>query len=105
MSAEVVVLAGADDDLLRKYIELDAWSETKADAFEADFQQAVVLIAANPLIGSAHSHPPFRKWLLLDWDMAVFYRPVGNRCFVHGVLSSRQDPEKILAALQSRLQP
>lgn len=105
MSAEVVVLAGADDDLLRKYIELDAWSEAKADAFEADIQQALVLIAANPLIGSAHSHPPFRKWLVLEWDMAVFYRPVGSRCFIHGVLSSKQDPQKILAVLRSRLPP
>lgn len=105
MNHELVVLAGADEDMLRKYAELDAFSEDLADSFEADTQEALTLICQNPFIGSAHSHPPFRKWLLLNWDMAVFYRPLGNRCFVHAVLSLRQDPQTVLAILRKRGQP
>jgi|GEM_PF-1489158 len=105
MSHEVVVLAGADEDMLRKYIELDTFSEDLADSFAADTQEALHLIGQNPFIGSAHSHPPFRKWLLLAWDMAIFYRPVGSRCFVHGVLSLRQDPKMVLTLLRARNQP
>ena len=105
MSHEVVVLAGADDDMLRKFVELDAFSEDLADSFAADAQVALNLISQNPFIGSAHSHPPFRKWLLLDWDMAIFYRPLGSRCFVHAVLSLRQDPKVVLTILKARGQP
>lgn len=65
MSHEVVILSGADEDMLRKYIELDTFSEELADSFAADTQEALHLIGHNPFIGSAHSHPPFRKWLLL----------------------------------------
>jgi plasmid stabilization system protein ParE len=102
---EVVILGGADDDMLRRHIELDAYSEAAADAFEADLQHALNLIGSNPFIGSGHSHPPFRKWILCDWDMAVFYRPIGGRCFIHAVLSLRQSSETISAILQSRLPP
>jgi hypothetical protein len=105
MSHEVVVLAGADDDMLRKFVELDAFSEELADSFAADTQEALNLIGQNPFIGSGYSHPPFRKWLLLDWDMAVFYRQVGSRCFVHAVLSLRQDPKTVQAILRTRGQP
>ena len=31
---EVVILGGADDDMLRRHIELDTYSEASADAFE-----------------------------------------------------------------------
>jgi plasmid stabilization system protein ParE len=105
MSHEVVVLAGADEDMLRKFVELEAFSEDRADSFTADTQEALHLIGQNPFIGSGHSHPPFRKWLLLDWDLAIFYRPQGNRCFVHAVLSLRQDPKVVLKILSTRVQP
>ena len=105
MSHEVVVLAGADDDMLRKFVELDASSEELADSFAADAKEALNIIGQNPFIGSGHSHPPFRKWLLLNRDMAIFYRSLGNRCFVHAVLSLRQDPKTVQAILRTRGQP
>ena len=45
------------------------------------------------------------KWLFLNWDMAIFYRSLGNRCFVHAVLSLRQDPKTVQAILKTRGQP
>ncbi|WP_395731456.1 type II toxin-antitoxin system RelE/ParE family toxin [Prosthecobacter sp.] len=105
MSHELVILAGADDDMLRKHVELDAFSEELANSFAADTQEALDLISQNPFIGSAHSHSPFRKWLLMDWDMAIFYRSQGSRCYVHAVLSLRQDPKTVLTTLKKRDQP
>lgn len=103
--SEIVVLAGADTDMLRKYVELDEHSSELADRFESDLQDAFRLISRHPLIGSGHLVPPYRKWSLRGWNMAIFYQPAGNRCFIHAVLDMRQNPQSIRSILRSRTHP
>lgn len=68
---KIVVLAGADTDMLRKYVELDEQDEARAEAFERDIQDAFGLISRHPLIGFGHLVPPYRKWSLRGWNMAI----------------------------------
>jgi len=102
---EIVVLAGADSDMLRKYAELDEYSAELADRFEHDLQDAFDLISRHPRIGAAYQYPPFRKWSLQGWKMAIFYQPSGSRCFIHAVIDMRQSPDSIRALLQARTHP
>lgn len=102
---EIVVLAGADTDMLRKYVELDEHSPELADKFEIDLQDAFDLISRHPLIGFGYLYPPYRKWSLRGWNMAIFYQPSEKRCFIHAVLDMRQNPQSIRAILRSRTHP
>ncbi|MBE7497410.1 MAG: type II toxin-antitoxin system RelE/ParE family toxin [Verrucomicrobiaceae bacterium] len=102
---EIVVLAGADTDMLRKFAELDEHSPEVADRFERDLHEALELISRHPQIGFGHLYPPYRKWSLRGWNMAIFYQPSGSRCFIHAVLDMRQAPEALQAILQARTHP
>lgn len=95
---EVVVLAGAESNLLEIYSNLEDVSEGLGDRLEEAFQKVCRLLAHHPGVGS-HYAGGYRKYLLRRWHLGVFYSIHGQRLFIIAVLDLRRDRRAILRDL------
>lgn len=92
--SEIVVLARAESQYLAEFARCLEFGLGRAEYFEAVVEEAYRQIALFP-----HSAPPFeaafRRLVLADLPIAIFYVVEGRRVFIHGLLDSRQDPDWI----------
>ena len=90
MAAESVEwLAGAEQDLDAMFAaRLDAGGSEK---FLRQVERALTLLLAFPELGPVVAHP-FRRYLLRDRNLGLFYTFEGRRIFIHALCDLRQDP-------------
>lgn len=101
---EIVVLSGAEQDLIGHYCRLEELREGAGTAFDHAINEQLFLLANHPRLGPPYAMlPSYRRRVVLAWDVAIYYRISGNRVAINAVLHMRQDPATILALLRSRL--
>lgn len=99
--SELVMLLGADSDLVELYNRFEDWRPGLGAAFDRDLQKACELVAAHPELGPRW-RGSFRRLLMLHWNLGIFYDLSGQRVLVHGIMDVRQDPEYIARRLGLR---
>jgi len=67
---------------------LDAGS---AEEFLSMVERTLTLLLAFPELGPLVAHP-FRRCLLRDRNIGIFYTFEGRRIFIHALCDLRQDP-------------
>ena len=87
--SEVVVLAGADADLIDFYGRFEDLSEGLGDAFDEAYLEATHLLERHPEIGKRFGGQ-FRRLLLHRWNIGIFYTESGQRVFIHAIADLRQ---------------
>jgi len=97
---EIVVLSGAEADLLGIYCWMEALSTELADGFDAAVQDSLTLLATQPLMAPAF-RGPYRRLLVSGYHCyGIFYSLEGStRLCVAAVLDLRQNPGTILRRL------
>ncbi len=98
---EIVVLGGADGDLIELYNWFEDRSPGTGGEFDASFVKACDLLARHPEIGRRYGGA-FRRLLMLEWHLGIFYTMTGQRVFIHAILDVRQDPRHIARRLGMR---
>ena len=91
---EIVVLAGADSDLIEHFGRFEDMVQGLGKQFDLAFLKACLLLEKHPRIGK-HFGGVFRRWLMLDWHLALYYEVVGSRVLIHAILDTRQNPKNI----------
>ena len=97
---EIVVLCGAEADLLSIYCWMESLDTDIANRFDAAVQESLTLLAAQPLIGPGF-RGAYRRLLVTGFHcFGIFYSLEGStRLCVAAVLDLRQDPGTILHRL------
>ena len=91
---EIVILLGADGDLIEHYNRFEDRSAGLGEAFDEAFVRSCGLLQAFPEI-AARWRGGFRRFLMLDWNLGIFYSLSGRRILIHGIMDTRQDPKNI----------
>ena len=91
---EIVMLLGADSDLIEHYNKLEDRSAGLGARFDDAFVRVCNLLVMQPLIGRPIGGS-FRRILMLPWNLGVFYSVLGKRIFIHSIMDIRQDPDNI----------
>ena len=98
---EIVVLAGADDDLQKIFNQLEDRQDGRGRVFMAEVDRQL-----GWLCDFAHIRPyyrePFRKQRVPDTMIAIFYTSEPRGVMVHAILDLRQDPRAIYRRLFGR---
>ena len=71
------------------------------DKFNENAEHALDQIAAFPECGPV-AIAPFRRLLVRDFPVGIFYTVDGRRAVVHAVLDLRQEPDAIARRLARR---
>ena len=95
---EVVVLSGAESDLLAIYAHHLALSEDEAARFAARLDYRLNQLRDFPELGPPF-HTPYRRLVLGKFPYSIFYSVTGTRVFVQAILNLRTDR----AAIRQRL--
>ena len=97
---EIVVLSGAEADLLGIYCWMESLSTELADRFDAAVLASLALLATQPLMAPAF-RGPYRRLLVTGFHCyGIFYTLEGStRLCVAAVLDLRQNPRSILHRL------
>jgi hypothetical protein len=99
---EIVVLAGAEEDIFLQYCEQEEHHPERSTHLNADITHMYGLIAQNPFMGS-HYHDRMRKVILKNWNLGIYYTVEGGRNMIMAVQNLQQSPKKIRAILKSRM--
>jgi plasmid stabilization system protein ParE len=95
---EIIVLAGAEDELLSAWQNYEEWMPGLGDRFDEAYLAAVEQLQMFP-----YSAPLFagsvRRKLIAGYDHGIFYQVHGRRIVISAVLLLKQDPEAILRRL------
>ena len=94
--AEIVILQGAQSDLIRITIRHGDRFENSLDRA---FRQLVLFPESAPQYSS---YPTIHRVLIPNSHLAAFYSVSGERVLVIAVLDLRQDPERIQDRLEGR---
>ena len=92
--SEVVILLGADRDLMELYGRFEDWSLGLGARFDFAFVKACDLLASHPMIGPRW-RGDFRRLLMAHWSLGIFYEISGSRILIHSIMDIRQDPDNI----------
>jgi plasmid stabilization system protein ParE len=92
--SEIVVLLGADSDLIKWFGRFEDWRPGLGFDFDRDFRKACDRLSANPLVGPQWRQG-FRRLLIRRWNLGIFYEVRGKRVLIHGILDLRQNPDEI----------
>lgn len=98
---EVVILLGAEKDLLEHYIRLEGLNEGLGARLDADFAAAMEILAGHPEIAPRYGGR-FRRQLLRRWHLGIFYAVTPARVVISRVLDLRQNPSAIKQRLGLR---
>lgn len=97
MIEEVVILQGAEKDMLEGFIRYEA--SGKEFDFHDAIDEKISQLEQFPYSG-AMFWGDFRRALLDKFPYGIFYRVIGRRIFVTAVKDLRLDPKKILERLK-----
>ena len=92
--ARIVILAGAESQLLNLFARLEDQSEGLGFRFHGDCSTAFALLAQFPEIAPLYGGR-FRRCLLRKWQVGLFYTFENGHVLVHAALDLRQDPATI----------
>jgi plasmid stabilization system protein ParE len=98
---EIVILSGADSDLIEHFGRFDDAAQGMGERFDLAFLKSCRLLEKHPRIGPRYGGV-FRRLLMLDWNLGIFYEVSGSRVLVHAIMDVRQDPENITRRLGLR---
>jgi len=96
---EVVVLAEAERDRLEIWRRCDEMLVGLGDRFDAAFDKATEQIAHFPEAASLWRKLGFRRKIVADFPIGIFYKIHGNRAFIRAILDLRQSDEAIIRRL------
>lgn len=97
--AEIIILAGAEREILEIYVLLEDFQAGLGDRFSTGLDRTLSLIGSNPGIGPVF-RGKIRRVLVKGFPYAVFYEIEPSRIIIQAVLDLRQSPESILRRLQ-----
>jgi len=92
---DLVILAGAEREILEAYIELENFQDGLGARFSERIDETLELIIRHPAIGSIFCGP-VRRRLVKGFPHGIFYEPSNARILIIAVLDLRQSPEAIL---------
>ncbi len=95
---ELIILAGAEREILEAYVKLDGFQDGLGERFEQRVEETLSLIVAHPKIGPVFRGETRRR-LVRGFPHAIFYEIEPRRIIVHAVLDLRQSPESIIRRL------
>jgi plasmid stabilization system protein ParE len=95
---EVVILAGAENDILETYARFESDSEGLGDRFSLRVESALAQLSEFPESGSIFRGSR-RRLLVQGFPFGIFYTATGRRLIVLAVLDLRQSPEMIMRRL------
>ena len=95
---ELVVLSRAEGEILETQARLEDGEPGRGDRFNERAEQALDRILSFPECGPLYS-APFRRLLIRDFPMGIFYSIEGRRVVIHAVLDLRQDERAIVRRL------
>jgi plasmid stabilization system protein ParE len=103
MSRELVFLPELSSDFIEAFNYYEAFSPGRGgERFEAAFQQALQQIEAGVLTHFlAFEH--FHRVIVPGFPYNLYYRLVGDRAVITGVLYARFDPKRIQEMLKKRI--
>jgi len=95
MIFEIILLSGAEADLLRASADYELRTPGMGERFLEVVDARLATLAENPQLGKIYRHP-FRRLLVLKYPYGIFYETAGNRVIIHTVQNLRQDPTRII---------
>ncbi len=95
------MLLGAEADLVDHFGKFEDSSLGRGVEFDDSFVRACDLLKKHPQI-AAQCGESFRRLLMLEWNLGVFYKVVETRIFVHAIMDFRQNPSAIKRRLGLR---
>ena len=98
---EIVILLGADVDLVEHFGRFEDTAPGRGFEFDESFVKACDLLKKHPQI-AARCGGSFRRLLMLEWNLGVFYKIVGQRILIHAIMDLRQNPSSIKRRLGLR---
>lgn len=93
--AEVILLTGAEDDVLSFYFEIFEFDELRAESFSSAVDQTLFNLSLHPLLGSEFKGGFRRKLIAKFYDYGIFYRNEARGVVIHAILDLRQSPDLI----------
>ena len=99
--SEIVILLGADGDLIELFNRFEDWRPGMGFDFDRAFSMACDLLSSHPQLGRRW-RGNFRRLFIVHWNLGVFYEESGQRVLIHGIMDVRQDPDQIARRLGLR---
>ena len=99
--SEIVVLSGADSDLIQHFGKFEDASRGLGMRFDFAFLESCRLLENHPELGLRYGGV-FRRLLMLEWNLGIFYEFSGGRVFIHAIMDLRQNPKNITQRLGLR---
>lgn len=90
---QIELLLGAQIDFLKIY-------EQRGDAFYRSVESVMSRLSQFPESGPVHRRP-YRRMLLLNTPLGLFYTVEGGRVFIHAIVDLRMSPARIWERLTS----
>lgn len=97
--AEIVILAGAEREILETYMLLEDFQKGLGDRFSSCLERTLSLLETHPRIGPVF-RGEIRRVLLKGFPYAAFYQIHANRIAIQAVLDLRQSPSAIRRRLR-----
>ena len=97
---EIVILAGAENDILELYVRFENIQDGLGDRFALRIDETLAMIGSNPRIGTSF-RGEIRRCLVKGFPHGVFYSIEARGIIVQTVLDLRQSPEGILRRLEN----
>ena len=101
MEVEIIILQGAEADLIENMMLLESRTEGAGLVFTNAIDEGLSQLKGHPESAPV-KHPPFRRLLLASLPFGIFYEVAGRRVIIHAILDLRQNPEFILKRLFDR---
>jgi plasmid stabilization system protein ParE len=92
---EIILLQGAQSDLLSIYSLLGERTYTRVD-------KALGILRLFPEAGPLHFGPSIRRLVVAKTPLGIFYSITGKRVLVAAILDLRQSPKAIEDRLRTR---
>lgn len=97
MVESVIILRGAEADLLSSYIKYE--ERGKGDVFSRTIDDKLELLKRFPKLGRVY-YKEFHRLVLIEFPYGIFYRIHGNRIVVVAILFLGMEPRKIIDRLK-----
>jgi plasmid stabilization system protein ParE len=95
---EIVILSGAEADLIELYARFEEFGSGMGDWFVGDCRRTFERLSQHPELAAVY-RGPFRRRFLKRWNVGLFYTVEMNRVLIHAALDIRQSPDNILRRL------
>ena len=98
---DLILLLQADSDIQAAYNRYEGFQEGRGVVLLQRLEAALTMIRQHPLIARTYAGP-FRRMLIRDFPIGIFYEVQPTRIVVVRVMDLRQDPHTIRRGLYER---